>query len=360
MAASLVTKYRDELIENANKIATPGKGILAADESTGTIGNRFSKINVENNEDNRRAYRELLFTTEGWENYCSGVILYEETLYQKAADGTPFVDILKKKGVLPGIKVDKGTVVIGGTDNETTTTGLDGLAARCQQYYTAGARFAKWRAVISIGANAPSEWAIMENAHGLARYAAICQENGLVPIIEPEVLMDGNHTIQRCAEVTQRVLAAVFRAANDQKIILEGALLKPNMVTPGQGHESYKTTTHQEIGHATVSVLQRTVPPAIPGIMFLSGGQGEEEASLNLNAINQHSGKKPWVLSFSYGRALQKSALDAWKGNKDHVKAGQAAFLVRAKANSEAVLGKYTGSGSAASNETLFQANYKY
>jgi len=356
---SAADKYREELIKNANYIASPGKGILASDESTGTIGNRFQKIKVENNEENRRAYRDLLFTAQDWGKYCSGAILYEETLYQKSADGTPFVDVLSKNGVLVGIKVDKGLSVIPGTNDESITEGLDGLAKRCADYYKAGARFAKWRAVIKIGQNLPSELAVQMNADHLARYAAVCQQNGLVPIVEPEVLMDGDHTLARCAEVTEHTLAVVFKALHDHHVLLEGALLKPNMVTPGQNHAEYKTTTPQQIAHATVTTLQRTVPAALPGITFLSGGQKEEEATLNLDAINRHPGKKPWSLTFSYGRALQASCLDAWKGEKANVAAAQKAFLDRARANSEAQLGKYAG-GAATSGQELYQSNYKY
>jgi len=355
-----LAKYRDELVHTANFIASPGKGILAADESTGTIGKRFEKIKVENNEDNRRAYRELLFTSKGWGQYCSGAILYEETLYQNASDGTPFVDILKREGVIPGIKVDKGLVNIFGTNEETSTWGLDGLAERCQKYYARGARFAKWRAALKIGPNEPSELAIQENAHGLARYAIICQENGLVPIVEPEIMMDGTHSIQRCQEVTEHVLAVVYKALSDNHVFLEGTLLKPNMVTPGHESAEYKTTPPEVIAKATVTALQRTVPPAVPGVTFLSGGQKEEEASLNLNALNTyHHGKKPWSLTFSYGRALQASCLDVWKGNKANVEAAQAVFLVRAKANSEAQLGKFK-SHSTGGEKDLFESNYKY
>eukprot|EP01116_Phalansterium_solitarium_P014004 TRINITY_DN31491_c0_g1_i1.p1 TRINITY_DN31491_c0_g1~~TRINITY_DN31491_c0_g1_i1.p1 ORF type:complete len:377 (+),score=152.60 TRINITY_DN31491_c0_g1_i1:50-1132(+) len=360
MAAGL--KYKDELIKTAAYIASPGKGILAADESTGTIGQRFSKINVENNEDNRRAYRELLFTTpDAWENYISGVILFEETLYQKAEDGTPFVEILNKRGVVPGIKVDKGTGPIPGCNGETATFGLDGLAQRCAEYYKAGARFAKWRAVITIGADKPSEAAVDENAHGLARYAAICQENGLVPIVEPEVLMDGDHSLARCQQVTEHVLAVVFKKLHEYHVMLEGILLKPNMVTAGKENPEYKTSTPQQIAVATVTTLQRTVPPSVHGITFLSGGQSEEEATINLNAINTTPGPKPWSLTFSYGRALQKSALDAWGGKKENVAAGQAAWLHRAKGNSAANLGKYVADAAGGkSSEDLYEKGYKY
>jgi len=299
-----------------------------------------------------------LFRSKGWGQYCSGAILYEETLFQKAEDGTPFVDMLKKEGVIPGIKVDKGLVNIPGTDGETATWGLDGMAERVQKYYAQGARFAKWRSALKITDKEPSELAILENAHGLARYATICQENGLVPIIEPEIMMDGTHSLARCQEVTEHVLSVVFRVCNEYHVFLEGALLKPNMVTPGHESAEYKTTSPEAIGKATYTALSRTVPPALPGITFLSGGQNEEEASVNLNAINTVPGKKPWSLTFSYGRALQGSCLEAWVGKKENVEAAQAAFLVRAKANSEAQQGKYKGSGTA--GKDLFEANYKY
>ncbi|CAI5466507.1 unnamed protein product [Closterium sp. Yama58-4] len=351
-------KYTEELIANAKKIATPGKGILAADESTGTIGKRLSAINVENVESNRRALRELLFTAPGAMQYLSGVILFEETLYQKTADGKPFVDLMNENGVLPGIKVDKGTVDIAGTNGETTTQGHDGLGARCAEYYKAGARFAKWRAVLKIGANEPTELAIQLNAQGLARYAIICQENGLVPIVEPEILTDGSHTIEKCAEVTERVLAATYKALSEQKVLLEGSLLKPNMVTPGSDGPK---VDEQTIAALTVRALQRTVPAAVPGIMFLSGGQSEEQATVNLNAMNALDTKKPWTLSFSYGRALQKSTLAAWQGKEENVKAAQEVFTTRARSNSEATLGKYAGgAASGAATESLHVKGYVY
>ena len=269
--------FRDELIENARKLARPGFGILAADESTGTIGSRFQKINVENTEPNRRAYRELLFTTEGIENYISGVIMFEETLDQSTKDGKNFVELLKSKGILPGIKVDKGIVVIGGTNDESATQGLDGLADRCKKYYEKGARFAKWRAVLKIGNGRPSQLAIQDNAHTLARYASICQDNGLVPIVEPEILTDGDHGIEECAKQSERVFSEVMRQLNLHNLLLEGLLIKPNMITPGS--TSTEKRTAAEIAWYTVRTLSRTFAPAIPGIMFLSGGQSEEEAS---------------------------------------------------------------------------------
>lgn len=303
--------FKEELIENAKKIARPGFGILAADESTGTIGTRFQKINVENNEENRRAYRELLFTTPDIEKYISGVIMFEETLDQKTADGTNFVELLRSKGILPGIKVDKGLVVLGGTNDENATTGLDGLAERCKKYYEKGCRFAKWRAVVKIGNGRPSELSILETAHSLARYGSICQDNGLVPIIEPEILTDGDHSIEVCAEVSERVFRHVMLSLQQHKLLLEGLLIKPNMVTPGATSTEKKTA--QEIAWMTVRTLSRTYVPAIPGIMFLSGGQSEEEATLNLNEMNKVDSRiRPWSLSFSYGRALQSSTLKAW------------------------------------------------
>ncbi|KAB2631608.1 fructose-bisphosphate aldolase [Pyrus ussuriensis x Pyrus communis] len=329
-------KYHDELIANAAYIGTPGKGILAADESTGTIGKRLSSISVENTETNRRALRELLFTTPGALQYLSGVILFEETLYQKTAAGKPFVDVLKEGGVLPGIKVDKGTVELAGTNCETTTQGLDGLGERCKKYYEAGARFAKWRAVLKIGPTEPSQLAINENANGLARYAIICQENGLVPIVEPEIL-----------------------ALNDHHVLLEGSLLKPNMVTPGSDS---KKVAPEVIAEHTVCAMQRTVPAAVPAVVFLSGGQSEEEATLNLNAMNKLKAKKPWTLSFSFGRALQQSTLKAWSGKEENVKKAQEAFLTRAKANSEATLGAYKGDAKLGEGaaENLHVKDYKY
>ncbi|XVE76023.1 hypothetical protein DITRI_Ditri12bG0139700 [Diplodiscus trichospermus] len=351
--------HADELAKNAAYIGTPGKGILAADESTGTIGKRLSSINVENVEENRRALRELLFTTPGALQYISGVILFEETLYQKTSPGKPFVQLLNEGGALPGIKVDQGTVELNGTNGETFTQGLDGLTQRCQKYYEAGARFSKWRAVLKISTNEPTELAIQENANGLAMYAAICQQCGLVPIVEPEILVDGSHDIKKCAYVTERVLAACYKALNDHHVMLEGTLLKPNMVTPGS--ESPKVAP-EVIAEYTVRALQRTVPPAVPAIVFLSGGQSEEEATVNLNAMNKLNTKKPWSLSFSYGRALQQSTLKAWAGKKENVKKAQDAFLVRCKANSEATLGTYKGDAKLGEGaaESLHVKDYKY
>ena len=353
------TKYKDELIANAKKIATPGKGILAADESTGTIGKRFSGINVENNEENRRAYRELLFTTEGIEKYISGVIMYKETLGHSTKDGVNFVKLLESKGILPGIKVDTGTVVISGTDNETATQGLDGLGERCKDYYNQGCRFAKWRAVLRIGYEQPSWTAAVENAHGLARYAAICQENGLVPIVEPEVLVDGSHSIDDCAEASEFVYNMVVAALYEHKIILEGMLLKPNMILPGSDFPDRDKVSSEEIAWKTVRTLLRTIPGAVPGIMFLSGGQSEEEATENLNSMNKiEERKRPWNLSFSYGRALQHSCLTAWQGKPENVQLAQKALMVKAEQNSNATLGKHVGDGK--KGESLHVSNYVY
>ena len=357
MQSDSFLKYKDELIQNARIIATPGKGILAADESTNTIASRFKSINVENTEENRRVYRELLFTSEGIENYISGVILFEETLYQKTKDGVPFVELLKKKNILPGIKVDKGVVNIAGTNGESTVQGLDDLGKRCAKYYADGARFAKWRAVLKIGKNEPSELAITQNAQGLARYAAICQENGLVPIVEPEVLSDGSHSIDECAAVCEKVFSAVVKACHDHKLLWEGALLKPNMITPGSEGEKVPA---QEIAWKTVRTLLRTIPAALPGIMFLSGGQSEKQATENLNEMNKLDAKRPWTLSFSYGRALQHSCLRSWLGKEENVKAAQEVFLSMAKNNSNATLGKYVSLDDNTSNESLYVKNYSY
>lgn len=355
------TPFAAELIATANAIVASGKGILAADESEGTIGKRFASINVENNEENRRYYRELLFTTPNIGQYISGAIVYEETLYHKTEDGTSFPDLLKKQGVIVGIKVDKGVVPLAGTDGETVTQGLDDLAKRCQKYYAAGARFAKWRGVINISASgAPSQLGIEENVRALARYGSICQQNGLVPIIEPEVLMDGDHSLEVAAEVTQRVLAATYKALHDHHLILEGTLLKPNMVRAGEGRAAGSCTV-EDIARATVRVLQNTVPPAVPGITFLSGGMSEEESTLALNAINRVEARKPWSLTFSYGRALQQSVLKAWAGKKENTAAAQEQLTIRAKANSEAALGKYAGgAGGVAAGSSLYVSNYTY
>jgi len=356
-----VVKFAEELKRTAAALATPGKGLLAADEGAGTIGNRFERYKIPNTPENRHAWREILFTCPlDWPKYISGVILHEETAVQKTKDGVPFIELLHKRGVIAGIKVDEGMVDLDGTDGETATIGLDTLGKRCEKWYNAGIRFAKWRSTIKISAHAPSEYAIIENAHGLARYAVVCQEHGLVPIIEPEVLTDGKHSIEVAAAVTQRVQAAVVKFCHDYRLLWEGALLKPSMVLTGS--ESGQKVTPEEVAKHTVAVLARCIPPALPGIMFLSGGQSEEEGALNLNAINQYSGhKKPWSLAFSYGRALQQSALKAWLGSADQTKAAQEAFFARAKACGEAALGQYKGgAGGAAATADLHVKNYTY
>jgi len=350
-----------ELNDIAKTIVAPGHGILAADESTGTIGKRFSSIGVENTEENRRRYRQLLFTSgEELGKNISGVILYHETLYQKTDDGTPFIEILRKHGIVPGIKVDKGVVPLMGTEDETTTQGLDDLAQRCAQYKKDGCQFAKWRSVLKITQNTPSPLAILENANVLARYASICQLNGIVPIVEPEVLPDGDHDLERAQKVTEKVLAAVYKALSDHNVYLEGTLLKPNMVTPGQSCK--RKYTANDIAKATVTALQRTVPAAVPGVTFLSGGQSEEEASVNLDAINKFQGKKPWALTFSYGRALQASVLKAWAGKVENVKTGQSELIKRAQANGLAAVGKYESgtAGGAAAGQSLFVSKHTY
>jgi len=357
-----VPKMAPELMRTAKALGAAGRGILAADESTGTIAKRFASIGVENTESNRQKYRQMLFSADGIENYISGVIMFDETIHQKSDAGTTFPEILKAKGILTGIKVDMGVVEIPGTGGETATTGLDGLAKRCAKYYDAGARFAKWRAVLKIDqkAGCPSPLAVQECAWGLARYAAICQSEGLVPIVEPEILMDGPHSIEHCARITQDVLAAVYKALSDNHVMLEGTCLKPNMVCPGS--ECNKACTTAEMAYHTISVLRKCVPPAVPTICFLSGGQSEEEATLNLNAMNAITAvDKPWSLTFSYGRALQASALKAWGGRDECLSMGAQVFIDRAKANSEATQGAYAGgAGGVDAAQKLFVKNYAY
>ena len=332
----------ERLEDIAIAMVAEGQGILAADESTGTIQKRFDSIGVENTEENRRDYREMLFrSTQAVEGRISGVILFEETLYQKAADGTPFVDLIKAAGAVPGIKVDKGAQPLALSPGEKVTEGLDGLRGRFEEYHKAGARFAKWRAVIDIaGDDLPTYGAIRANAHALARYAALAQENGIVPIVEPEVLMDGDpgdHSIERCKQVTAQVLHIVFDELHDQNVMLEGMVLKPNMVVPG--HKGAKASV-QEVAAHTLDVLKRHVPSAVPGIAFLSGGQSDEEATAHLAAMNA-MGPLPWKLTFSYGRALQAAALAAWKGEKGNVEAASKAFTHRAEMNGRAATGDW-------------------
>jgi fructose-bisphosphate aldolase, class I len=328
----------NSLNQVARALVAPGKGILAADESSGTIKKRFDSIGVESTEDRRRAYREMLFTTAGAEGNISGVILFDETIRQQASDGRQLVKVLDDAGIIPGIKVDKGTTPLAFAPGELVTDGLDGLRARLVEYRELGAKFAKWRGVIDIGDGIPSAYCIEVNAHALARYAALCQEESIVPIVEPEVLMDGDHTIERSFEVTSRTLHAVFTELRDQRVQPEGILLKPNMVLPG--YECPQQATDEEIAHETVRCFLRHVPAAVPGIVFLSGGQSEEQATSRLNAMNA-LGPHPWKLSFSYGRALQAAALKAWGGKEENVEAAQRAYYHRAKMNSAAQTGTY-------------------
>lgn len=326
-----------QLFETAKGIVTDGKGILAADESTPTIKKRFDNINVESNEANRQAYRSMLFTTAGVGDFISGVILFDETIRQQATDNRSMVDVIKDAGMIPGIKVDKGAKPLANRPNETVTEGLDGLRDRCREYFDLGARFAKWRAVIRIGEGIPSQNCISTNAHALARYATLCQETGLVPIVEPEVLMDGSHDIEACDLVTEAVLRAVFHELYHQGVTLEGTLLKPNMVL--SGNTCAQQAGIDEVAERTVACLKRAVPAAVPGIVFLSGGQSDEDATLHLNAMNKGASGLPWKLSFSYGRALQAAPLKAWAGT--NVEQAQQAFYDRAKANGAACRGAY-------------------
>ncbi len=325
----------------AKALVADGRGILAADESTGTIKKRFDSINVESAEETRRAYREMLFTTPGAEGAISGVILYDETLRQSAADGTPFAKLLAGKGIIPGIKVDAGAKPLAGAPGELVTEGLDGLRERCAEYHQLGARFAKWRAVITIkGGEHPSQACIAVNAHALARYAALCQEAGLVPIVEPEVLMDGGHDIARCAEVTEATLNEVYTQLRIQNVRLEATLLKPNMVISGT--ECGTQAGVQGVAARTLEVLKRCVPAAVPGIVFLSGGQSDLVATEHLDAMNKLDGGLPWKLSFSYGRALQAAPLKAWGGKVENLPAARAAFLQRAQCNGAAASGTWS------------------
>ena len=327
------------LEETARALVAPGKGILAADESDGTIKKRFDSIGIESTEDNRRAYRDMLFTTDGAAEHISGVILYDETIRQPALDGTPFPKLLESQGVIPGIKVDKGAKDLAHAPGEKITEGLDGLRERLSEYVSLGARFTKWRAVITIGEGIPSEYCLWTNAHALARYAALSQEAGLVPIVEPEVLMDGGHSIETSFEVTSRTLHAVFTELRDQRVHFEQMLLKPNMVL--SGYDASGRAGVQDVAEQTIRCFRRHVPAAVPGIVFLSGGQTDEDATAHLNAMNA-MGPHPWELSFSYGRALQAPSLKAWAGDSANVESGQAAYLHRAKMNGLARSGSYS------------------
>ena len=334
-----------ELVRNANAIVTPGKGILAADESSGTIKRRFDSIGAESTEENRLNYREMLFRTDGANEYISGVILFDETIKQNSAiDGTPLVKVLQDQGIIPGIKVDKGAGPLAGANGESITDGLDGLRDRLREYYELGARFTKWRAVITIGDHIPSRYCIQTNAHTLARYAALSQEANLVPIVEPEVLMDGGHSIDRCLEVTEATLREVYAQLSDQRVKLEGTLLKPNMVLSGK--DASNRASAEEVAEKTVVCFQRTVPSAVPGVVFLSGGQSDEEATVNLNAINQRANAAgvPWEMSFSFGRGLQAAPLKTWGGQPANLDRAKEAYYQRARVTSAARRGTYTAS----------------
>ena len=331
----------EQLAETAQAMVAKGKGIIAIDESTGTIGKRFEQVGIANNEENRRAYRELLLTTPKLSEHISGAILFDETLRQSTKAGVPFAKYLTQNGILPGIKVDKGTHALAGFPGELVTEGLDGLRARLEEYYKLGARFAKWRAVITIGEDMPSGTCIDVNAHALARYAALCQEQGLVPMVEPEVLLDGDHDIQTAYEVTEVVLRGVFEALYSQNVMLEGTILKTSMVLPGRDCEEEADV--EEVAEATLMCLKSSVPAILPGIVFLSGGQSDDEATAHLDAMNR-MGPNPWPLSFSYGRAMQSAALKLWSQDiVNNVAKAQATVHARAKANGLAALGKWEG-----------------
>ncbi|KGG17447.1 MULTISPECIES: class I fructose-bisphosphate aldolase [unclassified Prochlorococcus] len=353
-----LTYYKEELKKTASSLAKSGKGILAVDESTKTIGKRLASIGIENTEQNRQAYRGMLFTAKGLGEYISGAILFEETLFQNHSDGESMVKKLEKLGIIPGIKVDKGLRPLAGAkDVETFCSGLDGLVERASDYYAQGARFAKWRAVLQITADGcPSKLSLKENAWGLARYARSVQESGLVPIIEPEILMDGSHGINQTASVQEEVIKEVYIACQDNGVYLEGTLLKPSMTV--QGAECSEKADPQKVAEITIRTMERSVPAAVPGIVFLSGGLSEEAASVYLNLMNKIVRKANWNVGFSYGRALQHSCLKAWKGVD--IAKGQAALLARAQANSEASKGCYVSGSQPSSDEQLFVAGYKY
>jgi fructose-bisphosphate aldolase class I len=329
----------NELHETAKALVAAGKGILAADESSGTIARRFGAIGVESTEESRRAYRDLLFTTPGAEAFISGVILFDETIRQRSADGTPFPELLASRGIIPGIKVDRGANPLALASGETVTEGLDGLRERFEEYRALGARFAKWRATYSIGDGRPSEYCVWVNAHALARYAALAQEAGLVPIVEPEVLMDGGHSIDESTRATGRAQQALYTELHDQRVDLRGTILKPNMVL--SGYEAAERAGVDEVAERTLEVLYRHVPAAVPGIVFLSGGQTDEDATANLDAMARR-GPHPWQLSFSYGRALQDAAQHAWAGREENVAEAQRAYYHRARMNGAARTGLYS------------------
>lgn len=331
----------EQLAETAQALVAPGKGIIAIDESTGTIGKRFAAVGIENTEENRRAYRELLLGTPRLAEHISGAILFDETLRQSTADGMAFPKYMAGQGIIPGIKVDRGTVALAGYPGELVTEGLDGLRQRLQEYYALGARFAKWRAVITIGEDIPTGTCIDVNAHALARYAALCQEQGLVPVVEPEVLMDGAHDIETCYEVTEAVLRSLFGALYDQNVLLEGTILKASMVVAGKDCEEQPEV--QEVAESTLMCLKTTVPAILPGIVFLSGGQDDQAATAHLDAMNR-LGPHPWTLSFSYGRAMQQAALKIWSRDmQGNLRKAQDTVYARARANGQASLGQWQG-----------------
>jgi fructose-bisphosphate aldolase, class I len=338
-----------ELQSVAMALVAEGKGILAADETVPTLTKRFDTLGIRSTEQSRRSYREMLFTPPGLGEFVSGVILQDETIRQNSAKGTPLIQVLSSQGILPGIKVDSGAKPLAGSPGETVTEGLDGLRERLSSYREMGALFAKWRAVIRIAETLPSSACISANSHALARYAALCQEQRLVPIVEPEVLMDGSHTIERCEEITGVVLRAVFDALFEQSVLLEAMLLKPNMVVPGK--DCVHQASAQQIATATLRCLRRHVPAAVPGIVFLSGGQQDRTATAHLNAMSRVPGPKPWKISFSFGRALQDAALEAWRGRDENLKAGRQALYHRARCNRAACLGKYADEMEAESPE---------
>lgn len=354
-------KYSDELRATAAAMVRPGFGLLACDESTGTVGTRLESIGLENNEDNRRDWRELLFRTEGLGNYISGAILFEETLYQNAKDGTPFVDVMKASGIIPGIKVDTGLKPLcGGGEGETWCSGLDNLYGKCVAHYEQGARFAKWRTAVRINVEKglPSDYAIDECAHGLSRYARICQEAGLVPIVEPEILIDGDHDIETTAKVQERVVTTVYKKLQEVGVLLEGSLLKPSMTVAGV--DCKDKPTPEEVAEITVRTFQRCIPPAMPGVTFLSGGISEEDSSIFLNAINKVDRIGPWALTFSFSRAMQSSCIKAWGGKPENVEKAQKQLLARAQANSEASKGEYVPGSQPSTEGSLYVKNYVY
>jgi len=354
-------KYAEELQETAKSLVRPGRGLLACDESTGTVGARLESIGMENIEDNRRDWRELLFRAPNLGDYVSGAILYEETLYQDAADGTAFTDLLKSCNIVPGIKVDAGLKpLVGGGGAETWCSGLDGLYDKCVAHYERGARFAKWRTALRIDVEKgfPTDYAIDEAAHGLSRYARICQEAGLVPIVEPEILIDGIHNIEKTAEVQEKVVSICYQKLKEVGCLMEGTLLKPSMTVAGV--ECPDRPTPEDVARLTVRTLERAVPASVPGVTFLSGGLSEEDSSIFLNAINTIPRVGPWSLTFSFSRANQSSALQAWGGKKENVEAAQKALLARAQANSEASKGEYVAGSQPSSQESLYVKNYVY